>query len=87
MGKKRISKRVREEAALFAQVRACEWAAYPASTAVFGFARASEDLGTSGPAVDLVCGAFDAIPAWCTYPLSEQWAEAEALLRTGWSPT
>lgn len=81
--KKRISKREREQAALFASVIACNPGIGRTSTIDI-----CEALGIQPASTDLW------FQAWCfatsgrpsTY-LEPVWdAEAEALLRTGWSP-
>lgn len=78
----RITPRVREEAALLCAVAA--------STDVYTMA-AADHLDTSTDALQLAYAAWSLSfwntdhrrgEAWC-----EDWAEAEALLRTGWTPT
>jgi hypothetical protein len=80
---KRISKRVREEAADYVQAMACSEASTHADE------KAIEEQ-FSPEAVCLGDEAFFQSPMRDEsgeIPWHEQWAEAESWLRTGWSPT
>ena len=74
----KISKRVREEAAMICAIAASNEG------------RHLPRLGTAARA--LADRAFMAVPYWdrdmptFAIPMIEQWAEAESWLRTGWSP-
>jgi hypothetical protein len=92
---KRITKKVRDEAALICQLAASNsWASN--SWCV----RLSDDreaivqdvdqfaFDGQAPALRLACAAWDRVDAHLHGSAcgSEPWAEAEALLRTGWTP-
>lgn len=88
---KRISKRVREEAAAICAQMACLRAApnsyqYPPGQAYIVPASLDEGHKPSALAWD----AYDAAPVDRSVPVGERlainWAEAESMLRTGWEP-
>lgn len=80
---KRYSKRNREDAAVFCAARSAWWALH-------GHAPDTAEMGreffrplTDG-AEDLASAAYFYVPY--DHAHGEEWAEAEALIRTGWSP-
>lgn len=79
--KKRISKRVREEAAVLLSAVACGdpwWGP--------GILDAKHSLGFSNDAFALAYEAHRSLPNWPN-DYEGAAAEAEAMLRTGWSPS
>ena len=81
---KRIPKKVREEAANACSAKASDWAVCDAS--LF-----SIDMYTDSPdAQRLASLAFWRVPTkshgWCNERFRDEWAEADALLRSGWCP-
>lgn len=82
---RRISKRVREEAALLCALRASYFGGSPNGFYVVDYV--ASECGIGPAALSLAWAALDAIPlARSEYNASECWAEAEAMLRTGWTP-
>lgn len=81
---KRISKRVREEA--------CELLQVVASARAIGVggwwttSRAAESIDTLWPAEPLAHAAWAKASGGRTGPAPDDYAEAECLLRTGWTP-
>lgn len=88
--KKRIPKKVREEAAMLCAVLASDRRAYTKWVAF----DVHEAVGASPAAVDLadrafICVSQPHLPDWLGRDASiamEFYAEAEAMLRTGWCP-
>jgi hypothetical protein len=83
---RRISKRVREEAALI-----CAVAASSGDQQSYSFLEVQASLGVSSDAVGVGHKAIDVvIDTTAATPGPDMsrvdWAEAEALLRTGWTP-
>lgn len=79
--KKRISKRVREEAAVLCSIAACnewEW------TAICAPDSNTESGALAWQAERTAYAAWRSNPDWTP---DTHWAEAEAMLRTGWSPS
>lgn len=82
MGTVKISKRVREEAALICAIAASnDWVWEGGDPCEQGASRAAVDLAIKVSDVSRV-----ARRAVADYDVSAPWAEAEAMLRTGWSP-
>jgi hypothetical protein len=82
MSKPVYSKKVREAAALLAQIRACQWAGD--SLVINHLGDLASEVDISPAAAFFAERAFMAVPGMP--PFYEQWAEAEALLRCGWTP-
>lgn len=86
---KKYSKRVREDAAVRCQVIADYWARRD-----FGRPDAYRDFSSEFAVVDLGALAYDAVALahfghgeTAALDIAASWAEAEALIRTGWSPS
>lgn len=94
MKKKRISKRVREEAAVLCSIAACnewEWtesdpaSCAPDSNPAIGAPDSNTESGAlAWQAERTAYAAWRSNPDWTP---DTHWAEAEAMIRTGWSPS
>ena len=82
---RRYTKAEREAAALICSLRACSWAS---GGPVYNISDVSASLGEpeGGPAETLARAARFGLPFSWEMRNFDQWAEAEALIRTGWSP-
>ncbi len=76
---KKISKKVREDAALICSILASNDGAWSDDLA--------EDMEISREAADLVEEAFDYVTRRVEWWTMHSDAEAESLIRTGWSPS
>lgn len=92
MKKKKISKKVREEAATILSVVALRVGGAGWTTKGFFITDIAGDMGFdgyTGPESELARSAFSFVASKCIAGLNDRLtaAEAESLLRTGWSPS
>lgn len=88
----KITKRIREEAIILASAAACQtyeqWCFEAYGNYVGCFETFASELDNWDTATELVFDAFTFACDRCTEetPARECWAEAECMLRTGWTP-
>ena len=84
----KISKRVREEAARLCSILACNAAARTRETWCWSTVNAREATGVSRRVASVAHYAWAeaVLTAWPAADAFVRYAEAEALLRTGWTP-